>query len=55
MTWAEAVALLGPADRGSPGLQPEFELVLRVTAEGACEVRLDHDPACAEDGGFFRS
>jgi len=30
-------------------------LVLRVTAEGACEVRLNYDPDCAEDGGFVDS
>jgi hypothetical protein len=30
-------------------------LVLRVTPEGACEVRFNYDPACAEDGGFFES
>lgn len=30
-------------------------LVLRVTAAGACEVRLNYDPACAEDGGFHQS
>jgi hypothetical protein len=30
-------------------------LILQVTAEGACEVRLNYDPACAEDRGFFAS
>ena len=30
-------------------------LVLRVTAEGECEVRLNYDPACTEDRGFYES
>jgi hypothetical protein len=30
-------------------------LLLRVTAEGACEIRLNYDPACAEDDDFFKS
>jgi hypothetical protein len=30
-------------------------LVLRVTAEGVCEVRLNYDPACAENPEFFAS
>jgi hypothetical protein len=30
-------------------------LILRVMAEGACEARLNNDPACAEDDGFFKS
>lgn len=32
-----------------------YGLVLRVTAEGACEVRLNYDSACAADGSFFES
>jgi hypothetical protein len=30
-------------------------LVLRVTAEGECEVRFNYDPACAEDDSFYES
>jgi len=30
-------------------------LVLRVTAEGTCEVRLNYEPACEDNGGFFES
>jgi hypothetical protein len=37
------------------GLDRWHGLVLRVTAEGACEVRLNYDPACAEDSGFYES
>lgn len=30
-------------------------LVLRVTAEGTCEVQFDYDPSCADDTEFFAS
>src|SRR5262245_52584007 len=30
-------------------------LFLRVTAEGACEVRLNYDPACGKNPEFFAS
>jgi hypothetical protein len=30
-------------------------LILRVTAEGECEMRFNYDPACADDAEFFAS
>jgi hypothetical protein len=30
-----------------------YGLLVRVTAEGACEVKFNYDPACVEDGSFF--
>ena len=30
-------------------------LLLRVTAEGECEMQFNYDPACAEDATFYQS
>lgn len=32
-----------------------YGLVLRVTAEGACETTFNYDPGCADDASFFDS
>jgi len=32
-----------------------YGLLLRVTAEGECEVRLNYDPDCAQDSSFYES
>lgn len=32
-----------------------YGILLRVTAEGACEINLNYDSACAEDPSFYAS
>lgn len=47
--------LISLRDERPSGKDRWYGLLLRVTAEGDCEVRINYDPDCAQDSSFYHS